>query len=342
MKKYVLALESSCDETACAIVDFEGNLKANIVSSQIDTHTKFGGVMPEIASRLHIENINFVIGDAIKAANCSYDEIAAIAITSGPGLIGALHVGLQAAKTLALTLNVPLLSVHHLVGHIYANSYTKEIEFPCLALVVSGGHTEIVYMKKEFDFEIIGSTQDDAIGEAYDKVARIVGLGYPGGPKIDKASKLGQVTYDMPHPHTDNPYNVSYSGLKTYVNNLVHKLEQKGESVNVNDLCASFQNRAINMIVDKVVLALKEYQVKQVVVAGGVAANSYLRQRISEEVNAKFPNIDLVLPPLWCCGDNAAMIAKVGLKLYQRKVFAPLNLSARPSWSILDYKVNEE
>ena len=203
MKKYLLAIESSCDETACSIIDFDGNLKSNIVSSQIDTHTLYGGVMPEIASRLHIENINFVIKDSLKQSGVGLDEIAAIAITSGPGLIGALHVGLQAAKTLALTLNIPLIPVHHLIGHIYANSFSKEIEFPCLALVVSGGHTEIVYMKKEFDFEIIGSTQDDAIGEAYDKVARILGLGYPGGPKIDKASKLGKPVIEMPHPHTD-------------------------------------------------------------------------------------------------------------------------------------------
>ena len=337
MKKYILALESSCDETACAIVDLDGKLYSNIVSSQIDVHTKYGGVMPEIASRLHIENINFVIKEALEQASINMDEIVAIAVTSGPGLIGALHVGLQAAKTLALTLNVPLISVHHLLGHIYANSFTKEIEFPCLALVVSGGHTELVYMKEELDFKIIGSTVDDAIGEAYDKVARIVGLGYPGGPKIDKASKLGKVTYNMPHPKVSGKYDVSYSGLKTYCNNLVHNNAQKGIETNVNDLCASFQARAVEMIVDKVLNAVDEYEVKQVVVAGGVAANSYLREKIVTEMNKKHKDIDIVVPPLWACGDNAAMIAKASLPLYKRGLFATLDLSAKPSWSIEDF-----
>lgn len=339
MKEYILGIESSCDETSCAICDTDGKLYSNVVSSQINTHCKYGGVMPEIASRLHIEKINYVIKEALFNANLKPSDLSAVSVTNGPGLIGALHVGLQAAKTLSLALNIPLISVHHLVGHIYANSYEKELEFPCMALVVSGGHTEIVYMKEEFSFEIVGSTQDDAIGEAYDKVARILGLGYPGGPKIDKASKEGKVTYELPHPHTDNPFNVSYSGLKTYINNLVHNLEQKDEKVNVNDMCASFQDRAVNMIVDKLLLALEKYDVKQVVVAGGVAANSYLRDMVKTKVNNKFPKIDVVLPPLWCCGDNAAMIAKVGSRLYKRNFFADLSLGVKPSWSILDYGV---
>ncbi len=340
MKEYILALESSCDETACSIIKLDGTLLSNIVSSQIDTHTLYGGVMPEIASRLHIENINFVIKESLDKANIQLDEIAAIAITSGPGLIGALHVGLQAAKTLALTLNIPLIPVHHLVGHIYANSYVKENKYPCLAIVVSGGHTELVYMKKEFDFEIVGSTTDDAIGEAYDKVARILGLGYPGGPKIDKASKEGKDIYKLPYPHANGKYNVSYSGLKTYVNNFVHNTKAKGEDININDMACSFQHRAIEMIVDKAMDVIEDYDVKQVVVAGGVAANSYLRELISKRME-KYNDIELVLPPLWCCGDNAAMIAKAGLSLYKRNYFASLDLSAKPSWSLLDYKVNE-
>ncbi len=339
MKKYILGIESSCDETSAAICDEDGNLYANVVSSQIDTHCKYGGVMPEVASRLHIEKINYVLKEALFDAKIDVNDLAAVAVTNGPGLIGALHVGLQAAKTLSLALDIPLISVHHLVGHIYANSYAKEIVFPCMALVVSGGHTEIVYMKEEFSFEIIGTTQDDAIGEAYDKVARIIGLGYPGGPKIDKAAKLGKPVYKLPKPHTDNPYNVSYSGLKTYINNYVHTLEQKGESINVNDMCASFQKRAVEMIVEKLILALQTRDVKQVIVAGGVAANSYLRQRVQEEVNKAYPDIDVVLPPLWCCGDNAAMIAKVGSKLYKRKFFSPLSLGVLPSWPITEYEV---
>ena len=214
--------------------------------------------------------------------------------------------------------------------------------FPCLAVVVSGGHTELVYMKKEFDFEIVGSTTDDAIGEAYDKVARILGLGYPGGPKIDKASKLGNPTYKLPYPKANGEYNISYSGLKTYVNNFVHNSKCRNEEVNINDMCASFQQRAIGMIVDKTMLVLNNYDVKQVVVAGGVAANSYLRELISQKMSESFKDIDLVLPPLWCCGDNAAMIAKAGLSLFKRNYFASLELQAKPSWSLLDYKVNNE
>ncbi len=335
MKQYILGIESSCDETSVAIYDYSNNkLLSNIVSSQIATHTKFGGVMPEIASRLHIEKINYVIQESIETAGINYDDLSAIAVTSGPGLIGALHVGLQAAKTLALALNKPLISVHHLVGHIYANSYEQELKFPCLALVVSGGHTEIVYMKEEYSFEIIGTTQDDAIGEAYDKVARVMGLGYPGGPKIDKVSKEGNPTYVLPKPHTEGKYDVSYSGLKTAVINLIHKNKQRGEEINVPDMCASFQTRAVGMIVDKLVASLDEYKVKQVIVAGGVAANSYLRKEIVEKVHAKYPEVEVGLPPLWCCGDNAAMIAKAAAFLYKNKKFSDLSLGVNPNWSI--------
>lgn len=337
MKQFILGIESSCDETSVAVYDYSNNkLLANIVSSQISTHTKYGGVMPEIASRLHIEKINYVIKEALYEANIGFEDLSAIAVTSGPGLIGALHVGLQAAKTLAFALNIPLLSVHHLVGHIYANSFEQELKFPCLAVVVSGGHTELVYMKEEYSFEIIGTTQDDAIGEAYDKVARVMGLGYPGGPKIDKASKDGTATYTLPKPHAEGKYNVSYSGLKTAVINLIHNKEQKGEEIRVNDMCASFQERAVGMVVEKVVEAIDEYPVKQVIVAGGVAANSYLRKEIKEKINSKNPNIEVGLPPLWCCGDNAAMIAKAAAYLYKNNKYASLDLGVNPNWSIED------
>lgn len=335
MKHYILGIESSCDETSVAVYEVsENKLLSNIVSSQIATHTKFGGVMPEIASRLHIEKINYVIKEAMGEANIDYSDLNAIAVTSGPGLIGALHVGLQAAKALALSLDIPLLSVHHLVGHIYANTFEKEMKFPCMALVVSGGHTEIVYMEKEYSFKIIGTTQDDAIGEAYDKVARVMGLGYPGGPKIDKVSKEGNVTYKLPKPHSEGKYDVSYSGLKTAVINLIHNKEQKGEEIVVADMCASFQTRAVGMIVEKLVLSLDEYDVKQVIVAGGVAANSHLRKEIVEKVNERHPDVEVVLPPLWCCGDNAAMIAKAGAYLYKNKIFSALDLGVNPNKSI--------
>src|SRR5574344_186231 len=242
-ERIILAIESSCDETACAIVK-NGNLIANVVSTQIEVHQKYGGVMPEIASRLHLENILVVINEALVKANIKLEDLDAIAVTRGPGLIGALHVGLQAAKTLSLVLGIPLIPVHHLCGHIYANEYVNPLKFPLLAVVVSGGNTELVYMDKHLDFKIIGETKDDAIGESFDKVARVMGLPYPGGIPIDKYAKLGKHTYKLPSPMNDKSYDFSYSGLKTSVINLAHKLEQKGEQINRDDLCCSFQETA--------------------------------------------------------------------------------------------------
>ena len=331
----ILALESSCDETACAIIK-NNELISNIVSTQIEMHKKYGGVMPEIASRLHLENILFVINEALEKANIKLDDLTAIAVTRGPGLIGALHVGLQAAKTLALVLNIPLIPVHHLCGHIYANEYVNSLKFPLLAVVVSGGNTELVYMKKHLDFEIIGETKDDAIGESFDKVARVLGLPYPGGIPIDKLAKLGNHTYNLPMPMHDGSLNFSYSGLKTAVINIVHNLESKGEKVNVNDMCRSFEDVAVGEIIDRVKRATKEYDFKQVVLAGGVSANSYLR----EEIVRIFKNTDIevIIPPIWCTTDNAAMIAKVGRYLYDEKIFAKLNIGVDPSWKIEDYR----
>ena len=336
MSKTILAIESSCDETAIAIIR-DDVLLSNIVSTQIDVHAKYGGVMPEIASRLHCENIGVVLQEALTKANVSLEEIDAFAVTRGPGLIGALHVGLQAAKTLSLLYKKPLIPVHHLAGHIYANEYVKPLVFPLLAIVVSGGNTELVIMKDHLDFDIIGETKDDAIGECYDKVARVLGLPYPGGIPIDKYAKLGKHTYKLPSPSThDNSYDFSYSGLKTNVINLVHKLEQNGEQVNRDDMCCSFQETAVDMVIQKAMRAVDEYQVKQVVLAGGVSANSYLR----EQITSKLANtgIDVIIPPMWCCTDNAAMIAKVASRLYDLGIFADLNLSVDPSWKIDHYK----
>ena len=314
----ILAIESSCDETAVAIVKGE-ELLANIVSTQIEVHAKYGGVMPEIASRLHCENIAIVLKEALEKANLTFEDIDAFAVTRGPGLIGALHVGLQAAKTLALLYKKPLIPVHHLAGHIYANEYIKPLVFPLLAVVVSGGNTELVIMKDHLDFDIIGETKDDAIGECYDKVARVMGLPYPGGIPIDKFAKLGKHTYKLPSPMNDKSYDFSYSGLKTSVINLAHKLEQKGEQINRDDLCCSFQETAIGMVIEKALRAVKEYNVKQVVLAGGVSANSYLREQITSKL--KGTEVDVIIPPMWCCTDNAAMIAKVALRLYEKKLF---------------------
>lgn len=331
----ILGIESSCDETAAAITK-NGELLSNVVSTQIEMHRKYGGVMPEIASRLHLENILFVIDEALKKANVKLEELTAIAVTRGPGLIGALHVGLQAAKTLSLVLGIPLIPVHHLCGHIYANEYVNSLKFPLLAVVVSGGNTELVYMKEHLDFKIIGETKDDAIGESFDKVARVLGLPYPGGIPIDKLAKLGKHTYKLPMPMHDGSLNFSYSGLKTAVINIVHNTKEKGEEINVNDMCRSFEDVAVGEIIDRVNRATNEYDFKQVVLAGGVSANSYLR----EEIVKLFKNsiIEVIIPPIWCTTDNAAMIAKVGGYLYEKKIFASLNIGVDPSWKIEDYR----
>lgn len=331
----ILAIESSCDETAVAIIE-DGKLLSSVISSQVDVHAKYGGVMPEVASRLHVENIGVCLSESLERANVKLEDIDAFAITRGPGLIGCLHVGLQAAKTLALTFKKPLIPVHHLAGHIYANEYVGELKFPLLAIVVSGGNTEFVIMRDHLDFEIIGETKDDAVGECYDKVARVLGLPYPGGLPIDLKSKEGKHTYDLPTPmaHKDT-YDFSYSGLKTGVINLVNSLKMKGEEIRIADMCKSFQDVAIGMIVEKAQRAASEYKVKQVILAGGVSANSYLRsemQRVFAETD-----IDLVIPPIWCTTDNAAMIAKVAEHLYDKKIFAPLSLGVDPNWKITDY-----
>ena len=328
----ILAIESSCDETAASVIS-DGVLLSNIVSTQIDVHRKYGGVMPEIASRLHAENISIVIKEAMEEAKLNFEDLDAVAVTRGPGLIGALHVGLQAAKTISMLYNIPLIPVHHLAGHIYANEYVSEFKFPMLAVVVSGGNTELVLMKDHMNFEIIAETVDDAIGECYDKVARVLGLPYPGGIPIDKLAKEGKHTYDLPTPLKGvKTVNLSYSGLKTNVINLVHNLEQKGEKVNVPDMCKSFQDVAVGLVIDRTIKAVKQYQVNQVILAGGVSANSYLRSEMTNEMNKL--NVELHIPPMWCCTDNAAMIAKVASRLYDLKVFAPLNLGVDPNWKI--------
>lgn len=336
MDKIILAIESSCDETSIAILKNDSELLANVISTQIAVHQKYGGVMPEIASRLHVENIGVVLKEALEQAHITMEDVSAIAVTSGPGLIGALHVGLQCAKTLALMYNKPLIPVHHLAGHIYANEYVSPLKFPCLAIIVSGGNTELVIMDKHLSFNIIGETRDDAIGEAFDKVARVVGLPYPGGVSIDRLSKEGKYAYKLPRPLNDHSYDYSYSGIKTAVINLVHNLKQKGEEINVPDLAYSFQKTAVDLLLDKALPAIDEYNCVQVVLAGGVSANSYLRQQIVERTKNK--NVEVIIPPIWCTTDNAAMIAKVGSYLFDENVFADLSLSANPCWKLEDYR----
>ena len=330
----ILGIETSCDETAIAIIKND-ELLSNVVSTQVEMHKKYGGVMPEIASRLHLETIGYVLEEALTKANVRLEDINAIAVTRGPGLIGALHVGLQAAKTLSLIYRIPLIPVHHLAGHIYANEFVTNLKFPLLAVVVSGGNTELVYMKKHLDFEVIAETKDDAVGESFDKVARILGLGYPGGVEIDRLAKTGKHSYKLPTPLHDGSLNFSYSGLKTAVLNLKNNMEQKGIELVKEDVAKSFQDVAIGLIIDRVKKATKKYFVNQIVLAGGVSANSYLREQMIKEF--KNTKIEVVIPPLWCTTDNAAMICKLATHLYKRKVFADLSLGVDPSWRIEDY-----
>lgn len=332
----ILGIESSCDETAAAVI-VDGVLKSNIISSQASIHAQYGGVMPEIASRLHVENIGVVLREAIAQSGVTYEELDAIAVTRGPGLIGSLHVGLQAAKTLALLYKKPLIPVHHLAGHIYANEFVGEFHYPLLALVVSGGNTEIVYMKEPLSFEIIGETKDDAVGECFDKVARVLGLPYPGGLPIDRLGQEGKDTYPLPEPlKGQKTYDFSYSGLKTGVLNLVNHLKEKSEEIRLNDLCRSFEEKALTPLVEKTMKAAKEYKVRQVIIAGGVSANTLLRAKIKEATMKR--NLEVLIPPLWCTTDNAAMIAKVGEKLYSEKLFAPLTLGVDPNWLLKDFR----
>lgn len=324
----ILAIESSCDEMSVAILKDRKDLLANVVASQIDIHKQYGGVVPEIASRKHVECVSAVLKEALRDAHISVDDIDAIAVTKGPGLVGSLHVGMQEAKTLAIALDKPLIGVHHIAGHIYANEIENTIHYPCLALVVSGGHTELVYMKSEFNFKVIGSTFDDAIGEAYDKVGRVLDLPYPGGPVLDKMAHQGEPVYKLPVPLDDGSYNFSFSGLKSAVINLNHKYEQRGEKIDKNNLAASFQKVAVESLSSKALSAAKDLGVKEIIVAGGVSANKGLREKMADS------DIPVVFPPMKYCTDNAAMIAAAASVMYKYKKFSPLNISVKPDYDL--------
>lgn len=311
----ILAIESSCDETAMAIVEDGRKILSNTVYTQIAIHTMYGGVVPEVASREHIKKVTYVLDDALKQAGLTLDDIDAVAVTKEPGLIGSLMVGVNTAKTISLCFNKPLIYVNHIHGHIYANYLEEDFTFPLLALVVSGGHTELVLMKDHMDFEILGETLDDAVGEAYDKVARVVNVGYPGGPIIDKMAHIGTPTYPLPHIKlSKDSLDFSFSGLKSAVINLCHNANQRGETIDANNLAASFQNAVIDVLVSKTVLAATMHNVKQVIIAGGVAANKGLRSAMQEAMNNL--NIKLTVPQFKYCTDNAAMIAAAGYHKY--------------------------
>lgn len=324
---YILGIESSCDETSCSIVK-NGRIDIGTsISTQISIHKNYGGVVPEIASREHVKNITFVIEECLEKAQMKIEDIDAIAITYGPGLIGSLLIGLEAAKTLSFIYNKPLIPVHHIAGHIYANSLEKEMKFPLLALVVSGGHTELVLMKDHYKFEKLGGTLDDAIGECYDKVARVLGLEYPGGPKVDKLAHMGKPTYKLPIPMNDDSYNFSFSGLKSAVINLNHNLEQRNEQLNKEDLATSFQNVAITEIINKTRKAIKEKNIKTLIVAGGVAANQGLREEVTKL--GKELGVDVTIPSMKYCTDNATMIAAAGYYAYKDGRIADLTLNSK-------------
>ncbi len=327
---YILGIESSCDETSMSIIKNGCEEIATTVLTQMDTHAEYGGVVPEIASRMHTENITIVLEDLLKKSNMTVDQVDAIAVTYAPGLLGSLLVGVEAAKVLSLVYNKPLIATHHIAGHIYANNLVKPIEFPSLALVVSGGHTELVLMEGDYQFKVLGATKDDAIGEVYDKVARVLDLPYPGGPNVEKYALKGNHTYDLPVPMNNKDLEFSYSGLKSAVINIKHNAEQRGEEINKYDLARSFQDVAIDELVRKTKQALDEHrEVKSVIVAGGVSANNYLREKMKELCEQE--NIDLCIPPMKYCTDNAAMIACAAYPKYLKGEFADLSLDAKSS-----------
>lgn len=333
----ILGIESSCDETAASVVKNGNEIISSVVASQIESHKRFGGVVPEIASRHHVEQITIVIEEALKKANVTMDDLDAVAVTEGPGLVGALLIGVNAAKTLAFMHQLPLIGVHHIAGHIYANRFETELDFPLLALVVSGGHTELVLMRAENDFEIIGETRDDAAGEAYDKVARTLGLSYPGGVQIDKLAKDGEDTFHFPRAMMDDgSFDFSFSGLKSSFINTLHNLRQRGEEPNPNDMAASFQASVIDVLVAKTIRAAKKYEVKQLLLAGGVAANQGLRARLIQEVEIELPETELIIPPLSLCGDNAAMIAAAGTVSFLQGKRGSFEMNANPGLLLED------
>jgi len=330
---YILGIETSCDETAVAIVKNGTTIISNIVASQIESHKRFGGVVPEIASRHHVEQITIVIEEAFNQSKLTWDDIGAIAVTEGPGLVGALLVGISAAKALAFAKQKPLVGVHHIAGHIYANRLEKEFEFPLISLIVSGGHTELVLMKEHGKYEVIGETRDDAAGEAFDKVARMLDLPYPGGPHIDRLAAQGEATIDFPRAWLEKgSYDFSFSGLKSAVINTIHNAKQRGEDLKTEDVAASFQASVIEVLVEKTYESVLQYDAKQVIIAGGVAANKGLRHALEEKFS--HTNIPLLIPPLSLCTDNAAMIAAAGTIAYKQGRRSGWDLNAHPSLPI--------
>ena len=332
MGKYILAIESSCDETSAAVVKDGREVLSNIIASQIDTHTKYGGVVPEVASRMHIEVVDAVVKSALEEANMTLEQIDAIGVTYGPGLVGALLVGLQYAKGLSLASKKPLVGVNHIEGHICANYIQhKDLKPPFVSLVVSGGHTFIVHVKDYGKYEVIGQTRDDAVGEAFDKVARAIGLGYPGGPKIDKISKEGNknaIEFPKAKFH-DDTLDFSFSGVKSAVLNYINKCKMKDIEINVADVAASFQKAVVDVLKENVFLTCERRNINKIAIAGGVASNSTLREELMKKRKKK--GVEILFPDRILCTDNAAMIGSAAYYEFIKGNIAKLDLNAKPN-----------
>ena len=334
--RYILAIETSCDETAASIIKNGAEIVSNVVSSQIESHKRFGGVVPEIASRHHVEQITIVIEEALAQAKMQPKDLDAVAVTEGPGLVGALLIGINAAKAFAFAHSLPLVGVHHIAGHIYANALVQPMEFPLLALVVSGGHTELVYMKEHGSFELIGETRDDAAGEAYDKVARVLNLPYPGGPHIDRLAH--EATEAVPFPRIwleADSYDFSFSGLKSAVINYKHNMDQRGEAIDPQKVAKGFQDSVVEVLTAKTLRAAREFNVKQVIAAGGVSANKGLRTALEQTFEQE--GIPFYVPPLKLCTDNAAMIGAAGTFMFEAGVRGNLTMNGRPGMELTSW-----
>lgn len=329
---YILAIESSCDETSISIVKNGKEDIATVINSQIDVHTIYGGVVPEVASRLHLENITICINECLEKASMSMNDIDAVACTYGPGLLGSLLVGVEAAKVLSFVYNKPLIAVNHMMGHMYANMINNELDFPLISLIISGGHTDLIFMKNKNDFEYLGQTLDDAIGEAYDKVARILDLPYPGGPNVERYALEGNDTYKMPKILDDNSYNFSFSGIKSHINNLVHNEIQRGNEINKYDIACSFQNTVCSLLVSKVKKAIIDKNIKTFMLSGGVASNNFIRNSLKNMCDEL--GVKMHVPDKVYCTDNATMIGAAAYVLYEKKEFADLSLNAKSNISL--------
>ncbi|WP_168119768.1 tRNA (adenosine(37)-N6)-threonylcarbamoyltransferase complex transferase subunit TsaD [Paenibacillus sp. HB172176] len=334
----ILAIETSCDETSASVILGGKHILSNIVSSQIDIHERFGGVVPEIASRKHVEAITVIMEQAVKKSGHELADLSAIAVTQGPGLVGALLVGIVAAKTLSLALDIPLIGTHHIAGHIYANGLVHELIYPSIALVVSGGHTELVLMKEEGVFEVIGRTRDDAVGEAYDKVARSLRLPYPGGPHIDRMAGEAQTSIDLPRAWLEEgSFDFSFSGLKSAVLAVINQTRMKGEALDEAALARGFQESVIEVLVVKALRAVKQFGVRQLLLCGGVAANRGLRDALAQRCEEE--GVDLLAPPGNLCTDNAAMIGAAAFLKFKRRQFTELDMRADPGLSLEQWSV---